>query len=67
MLGTNLQNGNFPKVSEAGGTFYVYDVDVGVFSNVDKKIDETRNLKDAIELIKASVNGEVRNVKIVDW
>lgn len=67
VVDTNRQKGQLFKVSESGGTFYVYDIDVGIFSNTDKKIGETRNLKDAIELIKASVNGEVRNVRIVDW
>lgn len=67
VVDTNRQKGQLFKVSESDERFYVYDVDVGFISNTYRKIGETRNLKDAIELIKASVDGEVRNVKILDW
>lgn len=67
VIDTDRKKGQLFKVSEASGKFYVYDVDVGFFGNNQKKIGETRSLQDAIEVIKASVDGTVRNIKIGDW
>jgi hypothetical protein len=67
VVDTNRAKGQLFKTSEAGGGFYIYDVDVGFISNDLKKLGETRSLHDALELIKASVEGTVRNVCIEDW
>lgn len=67
VIDTDRKRGQLFKVSESGGRFYVYDIDVGLLSDSQKKIGESRSLQDAIEIIKASVDGTVRNVKIEDW
>jgi hypothetical protein len=67
VVDTSQRKGQLFKVSEYGGTFYLSRVGVGIILNDETSIGTTRSLKDAIELIKASVEGEVRNVKIEDW
>ena len=67
VIDTDRKKGQLFKVSETSGRFYVYDIDVGFISNDQKKLGEARNMADAIEIIKASVGGTVRNVKISDW
>lgn len=67
VVDTSNQKGQLFKVSEFDGTYYVSRVDVGIILNDDVSIGTTRSLKDALELIKASVGGEVRNVRIDDW
>jgi len=67
VIDTDRKKGQLFKVSESSGKFYVYDVDVGFISNSATKIGEARSLQDAIEIIKASVDGTVRNIKIGEW
>ena len=67
VIDTNRAKGQLFKVSESGGKFYVYDVDVGFFGDSQKKIGEAQSLQDAIEIIKATVSGPVRNIRIGDW
>ena len=67
VIDTDKKRGQLFKVSEAGGRFYIYHVAPGVFFNNQKTIGESKNLQDAIEIIKSSVDGSVRNVKIEDW
>lgn len=67
IVDTNRRRGQLFKVSEYGGTFYLYRVDVGIVLDDKVQIGTTRNLKDALELIKATVDGEVCHVKIEDW
>lgn len=67
VIDTERKRGQLFKVSESGSRFYIYSIAPGFFSNNQKKIGESRNLQDAIEIIKASVEGTVRNVKIEDW
>jgi hypothetical protein len=67
VIDTDKKKGQLFKVSESSGKFYVYDVDVGFISDNTTKIGEARSLQDAIEIIKASVDGTVRNIKIADW
>lgn len=64
VIDTDRQKGQLFKVTESGGRFYVYDADVGLICTSWKKIGESRTLHDAIELIKASVPGTVRNIRI---
>jgi hypothetical protein len=66
VIDTDRQRGQLFEVSEYRGRFYVYDIDVGFIFNDRTKIGEARSLHDAIEIIKASVAGCVRNVKIED-
>ena len=61
VIDTDRQKGQLFKVSESGGKYYVYDVDVGFLGSAQKKIGEARNLQDAIEIIKSSVRGSVKN------
>lgn len=67
VIDTDRKKGQLFKVSESSGKFYVYDVNVGFISDSLTKIGESRSLQDAIEIIKASVDGTVRNIKIADW
>jgi hypothetical protein len=55
------------KVHEYDGRYTVYLINVGFFMDDSRKIGETRSLEDAITLIKASVDGSVRNVEIKNW
>lgn len=64
VIDTDRKKGDLFKVSEYNGRFYVYDLDVGIIFTDRKKIGETHSLQDAIELIKASVSGTVREVRI---
>jgi hypothetical protein len=67
VIDTDRKKGQLFKVSESSGKFYVYDVEVRFISDSLTKIGEARSLQDAIEVIKASVEGTVRNIKIADW
>jgi hypothetical protein len=64
VIDTDRKRGQLFYVNEHNGHFYIYDIDVGVVFNDQKKIGEARSLSDAIEIIKASVSGSVRNVRI---
>jgi hypothetical protein len=67
VIDTDRKKGQFFKVSESSGRFYVYDVDVGFITSDLTKIREVHSLEDAIQIIKASVSGMVQNIKISDW
>ena len=67
VIDTDRKKGQLFKVSESSGRFYVYDVEVRFLGNDQKKIGEARSLQDAIEVVKASVQGSVRNIRIEDW
>jgi len=67
VVDTDLKKGKLFRVSESSGRFYIYDVSVGFFTDSKKKIGESRSLEDAITLIKASVTGSIRNLRIEEW
>lgn len=67
VIDTNREKGQVFRVSESNGRYFVYDVEVGLLSDTQKRIGEARSLQDALEIIKASVRGTVREVRIKDW
>lgn len=56
---------NLYKVSEYSGTYYVYKVSIGIFSNTDHDIGKTRDFSDALSIIKAHSGREIKSIK--DW
>jgi hypothetical protein len=66
-IDTDQHKGRLFKVTESSGRYYVYAVDIGFICNDQKKLGEARNMTDALEIVKASVSGTVRNVKITEW
>lgn len=64
VVDTSTKRGQLFRVTEVSGRFYVYDVEVRFLGNINRKLGDTRSLKDAIELIKASVQGSVINMSI---
>ena len=64
VVDTDRQRGQLYYVNEYDGRFYVYDVDVGILFDDKKKIGESRNLADALEIIKSHVSGTVRDIRI---
>lgn len=56
---------NLYKVSESSRTFYVYRIDVGIFSNTHYEIGQTRNFEDALSLIKSHSGKGIK--KISPW
>ena len=67
MADTSQKWGQLFKVSESGGRYYAYKVNPGFISDDLKKLGESRSLEDAIQIIKASVDGSVQDLKISDW
>lgn len=53
---------NLYKVSESGGTFYVYHVRVGIFTDSTNDIGKTRSLEDALTLIKVHSGQEIAEI-----
>lgn len=53
---------NLYKISESGGWFYAYHVDVGFISNSNTNIGKTRSLTDAIDLIKSHSGREIQEM-----
>lgn len=53
---------NLYKLSEYGGWFYVYHVDVGFISNSNTSIGKTRSLADAIDLIKSHSGKDIQEI-----
>ena len=66
-IDTDLKSGQVFRVNEYRGEFTVYRMEIGILFDDSTRIGETRSLDDAISLIKASVQGSVRSVKIKDW
>lgn len=50
------------RISEYGGWFYAYQVDVGFISNDNNSIGKARSLGDALELIKSHSGREIRQI-----
>ncbi len=67
VIDTDRKKGLLFKVSESGGRFYAYKVNVGVITDDLKKVGESRSMEDALQIIKASVDGSVRDIKMSDW
>ena len=67
VIDTDRVRGQLFRVNESNGRYYIYDIDVGFVFDDSKKIGEARSLEDAVTIIKASVQGSVRNVKIANW
>jgi hypothetical protein len=67
VIDTDRKKGQLFKVSESGGRFYAYKASVGFISDDLKKLGESRSLEDAIQIIKASVDGSVRDIKMSEW
>lgn len=53
------------KVSSYDGTYYVYQVNVGLISNDNSLIGKTRSLEDALTLIRSYAGRDIE--KISDW
>ena len=53
---------NLYKISEYGGKYTAYHVDVGFISNSNNNIGEARNLEDALSLIKAHSGKEIEKI-----
>lgn len=53
---------NLYKVSESGGWFYAYKVDVGFLSNSNRSIGKARSLADALDLIKSHSGKEIEKI-----
>jgi hypothetical protein len=56
---------NLFKVSSYDGTYYVYQVNVGLISNDNSLIGKTRSLEDALTLIRSYAGRDIE--KISDW
>jgi len=54
---------NLYKISEYGGWFYAYQVDVGFLSDSNNSIGKTRSLKDALELIRGHSGREIDSIE----
>ena len=67
VVDTSSSKGQLFKVWESGGVFHVYKVNVGFLWDGETSIGNASSLADSIELIKASVEGTVYDVKISDW
>ena len=67
VVDSTRRKGNVFKVRESDGRFTIYHVHVNWFTNSYRQIGETYTLKDAIALIKATVDGAVSNIRIRDW
>lgn len=53
---------NLYKISEYGGWFHVYHVDVGFISNSNTGIGKTRSLADALDLIKSHSGEDIQEI-----
>lgn len=53
---------NLYKISEYGGWFHTYKVDVGFLSNSNTSIGKARSLGDALEIIKSHSGKEIQEV-----
>jgi hypothetical protein len=56
VVDTDRRTGQVFKVKESGGRFYAY--------KDGRELGEARSLDDAIQIIKVSVDGSVRKIKI---
>ena len=66
VVDTDRKKGQVFKVSESGGRFYAYKANLGFITDDLKKVGEA-STEDALQIIKASVDGSVRDMKISDW
>ncbi|MBX7136288.1 MAG: hypothetical protein K1X67_26765 [Fimbriimonadaceae bacterium] len=53
---------NLYRISEYGGWFYVYHVDVGFLSSTKTEIGKARSQVDALDLIKSHSGREIQEV-----
>ena len=53
---------NLYRVSESGGWFYVYKIDVGILSSNKHNIGKTRSLDDALALVRSHSGREIESV-----
>ncbi|AXQ27334.1 hypothetical protein D0B54_00910 [Solimonas sp. K1W22B-7] len=53
---------NLYRISEYGGWFHAYKVDVGLISNSSNSIGKARSLEDAIVLIKSHSGEEIQEI-----
>lgn len=53
---------NLYKISEYGGWFHVYHVDVGFLSNSNNSIGKTRSHGDALDLIKSHSGQDIQEI-----
>ena len=67
IIDTDKKQGQVFKVHEYDGRFTVYRIETGIIFSDSRKVGETRNLDDAITVIKTSVSGTVRNIQIKNW
>lgn len=56
---------NLFKVSEYNGTFYVYQVEVGLLADDKHQIGKTTSLEDALTLIRSYTGKDIE--KISNW
>lgn len=56
---------NLYKISEYDSTFYVYQVDPGMFSDTSNEVGTSRSFHDVLQLVKAYSGGD--NLHISDW
>lgn len=64
VIDTARERGQLFRVDEYSGKFSVYDVSVGPILNQKRLIGEARSMEDAIEVIKANVDGPVLKIRI---
>lgn len=53
---------NLYKVSESGGWFYAYYVEVGFLSDSKRSIGKARSFKDALDLIRAHSGRDIQSI-----
>lgn len=53
---------NLYKITESGGWYCVYKVDVGLMSNSSNNIGKTKSLPDALDLIKSHSGKDIQEI-----
>ena len=67
IIDTDRHKGCLFKVSPSGRELHVYEVQPGWFGSTQRHIGEAADFEDALEIIKTSVEGTIRNIRIQPW
>ena len=67
IIDTDRHKGCLFKVSPSGREFHIYEVKPGWLGSTQRRIGEAADFDDALEIIKTSVDGTIRNIRIQSW